>query len=401
MKVLQVHNLHRASGGALHVLEHEAEWLSSGGHIVEQLFESSADDSGLGPVAMGLAATWNRSTMRRLEAQMVAFAPDVVHVHEVYPLVSPAVFRVARRRGAATVTTMHGYRFSCAGGLCHRDGRPCEDCVGSALKLHGIRHRCYHDSYAATAALTLSLAAHRAFGTFSSHVDRYIALTEFGRDLLVRDGFPADKIVVKPNSVPDRGHPIAFGDREDFALFIGRLVEEKGVRTMLEAWRLLPHPIPLFIAGDGPLEDLVRAEAERNPAIRPLGWCDADTVAQLQTRAAFLLIPSEWYEAAPLVTLQAFAAGTPVLASDLRNICESLVANGAGRSFRTRDPQALAQAAAAMADDAEGREAMGRRARELYDREHTPERALAALEEIYAAARAARVGLPADHAERT
>ncbi len=126
-------------------------------------------------------------------------------MHTPFPLMSPAVFRAARAAGVPAVTTLHSYRYSCVVGTCVRDGAICEDCVGSKTKLAGVRHACYHDSRPATAALTLSLGLHRAIGTFDHCVSRYLTLTEFSRQLLIRDGFPADKIVVKPNSVPDPG----------------------------------------------------------------------------------------------------------------------------------------------------------------------------------------------------
>ena len=383
MRVLQLHNLHHATGGALHVVEQEAELLRAAGHEVEQLLEPAAEDSGRGAVSMGIAAVWNRSATAALKDTVARFDPDVVHVHTPFPLQSPAVFRVAHRLGRPTVTTVHGYRYSCVGGLCLRDGQPCEDCVGSTLKLAGIRHRCYHDSIGGSTALTLSLVGHRMLGTFEHHVDRFIALTGFGRDLLVRDGIPPDHVVVKPNAVPDPGEPLPQASRGGYALFVGRLVEEKGIRTMLEAWRRLPTGIDLYIAGDGPLRDVVDAAAADDPSLHVLGWCDADQVADLMARASLTLVPSEWYEAGPLVILQALAAATPVLTTDLPNLCDSLVEHDAGLAFRRADPTSLAEAALTLLTDDEYRSQMGLRARALYELQHTPARALEALEEIY------------------
>jgi len=401
VRILQLHNLHKASGGALHVLEQEAELLSDGGHTVDQLLEPAAEESGLGPVAMGMAAVWNRSTVRMLEQRIEAFDPDVVHVHTPFPIQSPAVFRVAHQMGRATVTTVHGYRYSCVGGICLRGGKPCEDCVGSSLKLAGVRHRCYHDSLGASAALTLSLVGHRVLGTFANHIDRYIALTGFGRDLLIRDGFPAEKIVVKPNAVPDPGAPVPQDARGGYALFVGRLVEEKGIRTLLEAWRSVGPGLDLYIAGDGPMRALVDEAAADNPALQVLGWCDADRVAELQARASVTLVPSEWYEAGPLVILQALAAGTPVLTSDLPNLCDSLLEHGAGRSFVTADPASLAAVATEMLTNEPERAKLGVRARALYELQHTPAGALESLESIYSTILAAEPGSPKAAAPRT
>jgi glycosyltransferase involved in cell wall biosynthesis len=391
MRILQLHNLQGASGGAIDVVQQEARLLSGAGHHVDQLLEPSAEDSGMNAGAMGLAAVWNRGAGRRLMDKIEQFDPDVVHVHTPFPLQSPAVFRYAHRMGRPTVTTVHAYRYSCIVGTCLRDGHACEDCVGTQFKLAGIRHRCYHDSIGASTALTLSLVGHRAIGTFSRHVDRFITVTPFAKDLLVRDGVPAGHIVVKPNAVADPGTPLPSSLRSPYALFVGRLVEEKGIRTLLTAWRNVAG-LALYIAGDGPLRDLVEKESATNPALRQLGWCDPTKLIELQSRATLTVVPSEWYEAGPpLVMLQALAAGTPVLASDIPNICSSLVESGAGRTFASRDPSDLADAATQMFRDAEGREVMGMNGRALYEREHTFARAVESLEAIYRTVIATRV----------
>ena len=384
MRILQLHNHQSSSGGALHVMQHEAELLQSAGHSVEQLLEPAAEDSGMNAVAMGLSAVWNRKACRALERRIDTFKPDVVHVHTPFPLQSPAVFRVAHARGCATVGTLHAYRYSCVGGLCFRDGKPCEDCVGSTLKLAGIRHRCYHDSLAGSTALTLSLVGHRTIGTFANSVDRYLALTEFGRDLLIRDGFPAGKISVKPNAVPDPGPPLPFTERGGYALHVGRLTPEKGIESLLEAWRSVGQGRELYIAGDGPLRTLVEAAAASDPRIHALGWCDTATLTDLHARASLCITPSRWYEGGPpMVVLDSLASGTPQLTSDLRNISESIVEHGAGRTFAAGDASALAAAVNAVFADDSARETMGTQARRLYEAEHTPQRNLQALEEVF------------------
>ena len=384
MRILQLHNHQSSSGGALHVMQHEAELLRSAGHSVEQLLEPAAEDSGMNAVAMGVSAVWNRKACRALDRRIDTFKPDVVHVHTPFPLQSPAVFRVAHARGCATVGTLHAYRYSCVGGLCFRDGKPCQDCVGSTLKLAGVRHRCYHDSVAGSAALTVSIVGHRAIGTFTNRVDRFLTLTDFGRDLLIRDGFPAEKIMVKPNAVPDPGPPLPFAERGGYALHVGRLTPEKGIESLLEAWRSVDKGRELYIAGDGPLRDLVDASAAADPRIHALGWCDSATLTDLHARASLVITPSRWYEAGPpLVVLESLASGTPQLTSDLRNISESLVEHGAGTTFTSGDSSALAAAVNAVFADDSARETMGTRARQLYEAQHTPERNLQALEDVY------------------
>jgi glycosyltransferase involved in cell wall biosynthesis len=386
MRVLQMHNRHSARGGADEVMEDEAHLLEAGGHTVRTLTVAAPEVGGLGQsLRAGASAVWNREVCSRLRDTIDDFAPDVVHVHTPFPVMSPAVFRVAHRLGRATVTTLHSYRYSCVAGTCLRDGAPCEDCVGTKLKTPGVRHRCYHGSLGASAALTLGLVVHHRTGTFARHVDRFIALTPFAKRLLQRDGVPAEKIVVKPNTVTDPGTgPRATAVPGAYALFAGRLVEEKGVRVLVEAWQRVGDRLPLRVAGDGPLRELV--EHHTGSSVTFLGWLDEAALEEQLRGASFVVIPSTWYEAQPLIMLRAFAHGVPVVVSDLANIAEPVLDAGAGVAFRTGDPSALAQAVDDLVGRPESISAMAMRARRRYEQQHTPAAGLRALEEIYASA---------------
>ena len=206
MRIVQAHNHHAAKGGAMEVLAHERELLLDAGHEVEQYTLPAAEDMRLSGLRAGAKAVWNRDAARDVAALVRSFRADVLHVHTPFPLMSPSVFRAAHAAGVPAVTTLHSYRYSCVVGTCVRDGHICEDCVGKKLKLPGVIHKCYHDSRGASAALTLGLDLHRAAGTFHRAVTRYLTLTEFARKLLIRDGYPVDRILVKPNSVPDPGY---------------------------------------------------------------------------------------------------------------------------------------------------------------------------------------------------
>jgi glycosyltransferase involved in cell wall biosynthesis len=384
MRVLQVHNRHSARGGADEVLEQEAALLEASGDVVDQFLFGPADEvSGRG-VNKAISAVWNRTACAELGEHIDRFDPDVVHVHTPFPLLSPAVFRTCTRRGRPAVTTVHSYRYSCIAGTCLRDQRPCEDCVGKTVKLDGLRHRCYHGSAAASAALTLSLSVHHATGTLSRHVAKFIALTDFAAALLVRDGIPPEHVVVKPNSVPDPGIPGALSGRLAAAVYAGRFVEEKGIRTLLQAWRIVGDRVALGVAGDGPLKDLVLTAADENPAITYLGWLSREAVGDLLSQSGLLIFPSQWYEAQPLIILRALAAGRPVLCSDLENISKPVLAAGAGAAFPTGDPAALARRVLELAERPDELRDMGQRARKSYEALHSPQRSLEALHAIYA-----------------
>jgi len=385
VRVLQLHNRHSSRGGADDVMDQERTVLAGAGHDVEQYVVQPASESSGGSLSQALAAVWNRDVTSELARLIDAFHPQVVHVHTPFPVMSPAVFRTAHRRGCATVATCHSYRYSCIKGTLLRAGSICEDCVGSRLKSAGVRHRCYHDSTAASLALTTSLVLHRGLGTFDHHVDRFITLTEFTRQLLVRDGIAEQQVVVKPNMSPDPGPQARSTRRLGYVAFIGRLVEEKGIRTLLAAWRSAPAGARLRIAGDGPLRPLVERAVTEGVDVDYLGWVDEAGIKHLVEHASLLVIPSEWYEAGPpLAMLRALAAGTPVLCSNLDNICGPVIDHGAGASFQTGDPASLAAAVTTALGDPDALARASERAREIYLTHHTPQATLDALEQIYA-----------------
>lgn len=381
LRVLQVHNRHSARGGADEVLEDEGQLLRTAGHAVEQfcLEPASANSRLRGSVE----AVWNVAATRKLQESIENFRPDVVHVHTPFPLLSPAVFRTASRLGCPAVTTVHSYRYSCIAGTCLRNGAPCEDCVGKTLKLPGLQHRCYHGSVGASAALTLSLSTHRVLRTFSHHVARFIALTDFAAALLVRDGMRASQVVVKPNAVSDPGRPVPRTGPKSFALYAGRLVDEKGVQTLLDGWGGVGALLPLTIAGDGPLRSRVEQAAADTPAINFVGWVGQEELTKLLRTADALVFPSEWYEAQPLIILRAFANGTPVICSDLENFAAPVLNAQAGAAFKTGDASSLADVVKGLALDLGELRRLGDNGRTAYEAKHTPERNLAALEDIY------------------
>lgn len=384
MRVLQLHNHASSLGGAMEVLAHEAGLLADAGHAVEQFTLPAAGELGLSAVRAGAKAVWNVEAARETSRRIARFRPDVVHVHTPFPIMSPSVFRAARAAGVPAVTTLHSYRWSCVVGTCVRDDRICEDCVGSRLKLAGVRHGCYHESRAATAALTMGLVVHRAVGTTHHDVTRYLTLTDFMRRLMIRDGYPRERIQVKPNSVPDpgtSGRRIG-GARELF--FAGRLVAIKGVRTLLDAWaRADTGDVRLVVAGDGDLRPAVEQAAVRDPTITYLGWLDESEVTARMRDAEAVIVPSQWYEGLPLVILRSLAVGTPLLVSDLENFSADVLADDAGWAFETGDVASLSRHLQALAADPGRAQSRRRAARASYLARYSPEVDLRRLERVY------------------
>ncbi|MDQ4039393.1 MAG: glycosyltransferase family 4 protein [Actinomycetota bacterium] len=381
--MLQLHNHHQSKGGAMEVLAHEAELLSANGHAVEQFTLPATETMGLGAVRAGAKAIWNVEASREVTRRIRIFRPDVVHVHTPFPLMSPAVFRAADRAAVPAVTTLHSYRWSCIAATCFRDNGICEDCVGKRLKLSGVRHRCYHDSLGASAALTAGLVLHRQLGTLD-RIDRFITLTGFAKRLLIRDGVPASQIVVKANSVPDPGREARPSAEPAYVAFIGRFIDVKGIRTLLDAWPSAAPGLTLKIAGDGELRPLVEQRAAADPTIEYLGWRSEEEIGDLMGGAQCVIVPSEWYEGLPLVILRSLSVGTPIIVSNLENICAEVIADGAGITFDVGSPTSLTQALNSLITDPVQWQERRARARQSFLDRYSPAGDLDRLTAIYA-----------------
>jgi glycosyltransferase involved in cell wall biosynthesis len=264
---------------------------------------------------------------------------------------SPAVFRTAKKHGAATIATLHSFRYSCIKAVCNRDGQVCEDCIGSRLKLAGVRHRCYHDSFAASAAITLSLVTHHG-RTFGECVDRFAALSDYAREVAVRDGLPAAKVVVKPNFVPDP-HPDLDPVGES-VLFMGRLVPEKGIAHLLDAWVRFRDTLPaLVIAGDGAMRSAVEDAIAAGANIDFLGWVEESDLEAHIAKCRIVVVTSLWQESAPMVLLRSLAAARPAVVPALSNFNGPAVALKAAATYTPGDAASLAATVIAMYDAAE------------------------------------------------
>ncbi len=369
----------------MEVLAHEATILRDAGHEVEQYTVAPAEQLGLSGIRLAAKAVWNHSVYNDVRKLVSAYHPNVAHVHTPFPVMSPAVFRAASGAGIPTVATLHSFRYSCIAATCLRDDRICEDCVGSRTKWPGVAHRCYHDSVGGSAALTIGLGVHRAIGTFARQVSQYVALTEFSRQLLIRDGFPASRITVKPNSVPDPGVAWQPDTQRPFVAFAGRLIGVKGIATLLDAWCRLDCPgWRLRIAGDGVLRDLVEERARRDPSIEYLGWLTEDDLDALYGTAQLVVLPSQWYEGGlPLVVMRSLSMGTPVLVSDIENFAGEVLRDRAGWTFPTGDPAGLARVLGELLADLGWMDAARERARAAYLHRYTPAVNLRKLESLY------------------
>lgn len=379
MRILQFHTYYQQSGGEDSVFASEVALLHERGHQVYTLTFHNSNLEKLRSWERGLITFWNQQAYYQLRTFIREVHPELVHIHNIFPMASPAIVHAAKAEKLPVVMTLHNYRLLCVNALFFRQGRACEDCLGH-LPWRGVVHGCYRNSRGASAVVAGMLTLHRFLGTWDM-VDRYIVLTEFSRQKFIQAGFPPEKLVVKPNFVhPDPGVGSGKGG---YALFVGRLSPEKGIGILLKAWENLGGRVPLKIVGDGPLAEEVRRAAERMPGVGWLGRKAPDEVYALMGEAAFLVFPSEWYEGFPRVIAEAFAKGLLVLATALGAQGTIIEDGRTGLLFRPGDPEDLATKVEWLLTHPGELARMRREARAEYEAKYTAERNYEMLIRIY------------------
>jgi len=394
MKIVLVHNSYQQRGGEDAVFEQERTMLERAGHRVVVFQRSNSEIQDFTPIerlALPINTVWSSGVRRDFSRLLAREAPDLVHVHNTFVMISPAIYSACREKSIPVVQTLHNFRWMCPGAFFYRNGTVCEDCVSGSL-WNGVRHGCYRGSRAATAAIAATLVCHRRMHTWQDSIDCYIALTEFSREKFIEAGFPADRIVVKPNFVdPDPGPREGAGA---YALYVGRLSAEKGLDTLLRAWEVLPVRFPLQIVGDGPerasLETMVRERNIQGVTFR--GQLSRDDTFRAMKGARLAIVPSGWYETFCIAIVEALACGTPVVCSRLGAMQELVADRVTGLHFSPGDAQDLALHAAWAWNHPSEMSAMGRAARREYEKRYTARRNYALLMDIYerALGRAAR-----------
>ncbi len=383
LSVLVIHNQYQQPGGEDVVVQAEVDLLRRAGHRVLQFTQNNATLANFSPLekaALSVTTTWNRTAYSTIRALLEKERPDIVHCHNLLPQVSPAAYYACQSAGVPVVQTLHNYRLFCPSGTMFRNGQICQDCTRSLA--YAVKRGCYRNSRLETATVAIMLKFHRLRETWTSRVDAYVSLTQFSRDFFVGLGLPDKKIHVKPNFLShDPGQRSSPGN---YALFVGRLSQEKGVLEMLRTWLQLPH-IPLVVVGDGPLYDDASQMLQRSGSthIRLLGRMSAENTQAQIKGARFLVFPSRWYEPFGMVLLEAAAAGVPAIASRIAGVPELVIENKTGLLFDFHKADDLAsQANWAWSHPAE-MEGMGAAARQLYLENFTAEKNYESLINVY------------------
>ncbi len=381
-RVLLAHNFYREAGGEDAVYRNEQRLLEAHGIEVFTYERHNNETERYNPfqlVQHGVRVAWNASNYKDIEAIIRQFKPDIAHFHNTFQMISPSAYQACADHHVPVIQTLHNFRLICPGGLLQRDGIPCEKCVGTSL-WPALQHRCYRHSLMATVSVVWMLQRNRSAGIYRKAVSRYIALTAFQASRLVAGGIPADRISIKPNCLLDP--PAPANGQGGFMVYVGRISEEKGVRTLLRAWREVPN-VPIKIVGDGPLRSELQAATHDLVHIEWLGQLDHEQVTDLIGQAVMLVAPSECYEGLPMVILEAYACGTPVLASRIGSLTELIIENETGYLFPPGDTNALATVARRLWDDQPLLHNLRPGVRRRFEKHYTAERNIKILMNIY------------------
>ena len=375
LKVLIVHNKYRYSGGEDNVALSEQLLLETYGHPVRVYSQDNRTIDGNTEIKTALSAFWSSEATHDLENLAASFRPDIIHVHNTFPLISPSIFWWAYQKKIPIIQTLHNFRFACLQAMFLRKGKICEDCLGK-IPWRGIVRKCYRSSFPQSSVLGCVLIVHRLIRTYRAKVTRFIALNEFCKKKFIETRLLPKRISVKPNFVDIRAQK--YPQIRQGGLFVGRISEEKGIQQLLEALKIHPDIRVKFI-GTGPLETLFHL----NPQVIAMGWQDKLVVYQEMARSAYLIMPSLWYENFPRTLVEAFACGLPVITCRL-GAMEELVDDGkTGLLFEVGSIRSLIEKILWAESHPQEMQQMGENARLEYDKKYTPEKNYALLRKIY------------------
>ena len=385
MRILLLHNYYQQSGGEDRVFEAESNLLSERGHEVIRFTRSNDEIKNRFPGRSLADAVWNRGVAAELRVLLREKRPDLAHVHNVFSVLSPAVYHVLHDAGVPVVQTLHNLRFACPNARLMRGGKECRECLGRAWPWPGIMYRCYQGRLASSLGMVTVLAAHRLLRTWTRKIDLYLAPSDYVRREAVKAGLNDDRIMVKPHFVSDPVRPsVSDGG---YALFAGRLEREKGVLELIDAWRQLPG-FRLRIAGDGDLRTVVQARLREQgmPHVELLGWLSDGDLEHEIAQARFLVMPSLGPESFGLSVARAYSYGVPVLASPAGALREAVRSDETGLVVDVTAPADMATAARRLYTDDALRARLSYEARQTYVRLYSVAEAHRAMMNAYARA---------------
>lgn len=356
MRILIVHNYYKIPGGEDTVVNNESKLLRDHGHEVYFYKRNNTEMENYSSIQR-LVLPFNtifsiksyREVLKIIDDKKI----DIVHVHNTVCVISPSVYYAAFKRKIPVVQTIHNFRLICPGAAMYRDGKICEECSGRSL-FHSVRHKCYRNSGMNTFAIAVMETLHKLIGTYSK-MD-YICLTDFNKKQLLRMNskkvyINPSRIHVKPNFVVSQIDVIPFDRRKNQIVYAGRLDPTKGLKLLLSAWKYV-KAYELIICGTGPEEEWCRRHIESNDItnVTMKGYISNADVMGIISESKALILPTQWYEGFPMVLVESFACGTPVLGSDIGNVNDIIIEGKNGLHFNHKSVKSIVETVNKLSD---------------------------------------------------
>jgi len=381
MKILLIHNQYQHRGGEDTVMESELKLLEKRGETVETLFFNNDDiNSAVSKIKFGFYSFYNPDSARLLSKKINEFNPDIIHVHNFFPIASPSLFYVANAKKIPIVMTLHNYRLLCPNAMFFRENKVCEDCISKSFALDSVIHGCYRDSKIQTLFLATMTWFHKKKGTWKNKIDKYIALTDFAKNKFITSslGLKESQIIVKPNFVVDNGFDL---EKEEYCLFVGRLSQEKGIDILLNTFKNSSHK--LLIIGTGPMTAKVEEFSTNTENIEYLGFQSIDFIIEKLKKAKALIFTSVWYEGMPMTILEAFSTATPIVCGDIGGPAEIVKNEKNGLLYKIGNTEDLKEKIEKLYADNVLYKSLCENARQTFENKYSEEENYMQLIDIY------------------
>ncbi len=382
MKFLFLHNKYTFRGGEETIVGVETGLLREKGHEIVEYYKDNLEIENFShfkKASMLWTTSWNRESYNEIKEMLVKHKPDVAHFHNILPQISPSAYYACKAEGVPMVQTLHNYRMICPDSQLLRDGAVCELCPADGLQ-NSLVYKCYRGSVIQTATVAMMIKYHRYLGTWNNIVDRYIASSQFLKSKLVEYGLPEKIISVKPNFIPEIERSY---EDEGYAVFPARISKEKGIETLLKAWRMIKKDHRLKVLGDGPLAPRLKAEYSTDSNISFLGKLDRDGVMKELAGCRTVILPAIWYENCPMTVIEAYANGKPVIGANIGALGEMIDHGATGFHTECGNENDLAEKIETLMGDKKLARRMGDKAREKYETVYNPESAYKSQMKIY------------------
>lgn len=336
MRILLIHNFYKFFAGEDSIALREKDLLEKNGNEVFFYTRDNKETDNynlIQKINFFSETIYSRRTEKDIKKIIRDFKPDVAYTHNIFPLISPSVFHTLYKEKIPCIQNVQDYRWLCPNGVFFIQNRVCERCKNGAF-WNAVRFKCFRDSFLLSGLYATTISVNRYREIFKK-VDAFLCTTEFNKKKLLEAGIEEKRLFIKPNYL-DISHIEPSYGKGDYIIFLGRLSPEKGLWTLIYAFERLKD-LKLTIVGTGPLEEPIKNYIYMNKIknISIEGFKKGLEKDNLLKNALFMVFPSQWYEHFPIVLLEAFAFGKPVVASDIGNMPLIVKNEKSGLLFKT------------------------------------------------------------------